>query len=243
MEITEDTLLGGRVRLRQPAEGYRAAIDPVFLAAAVPAQPGQMVLDVGIGVGAAALCLAARVPGCRIFGIEVQPALAALARENVQINGFAGQVDVLTGTLAAPPPRLAPGSFHHVMSNPPFQAEGSGSASPDPSKHTANAETDIPLDQWLRFCVNMLRPKGVLTLVHRTDRIDELLYALRGRVGEITLLPLWPKAGRPAKRILLRARKGINAPLELQPGMILHEADGNYTVEAKSVLWAGAPIG
>lgn len=243
MEITEDTLLGGRVRLRQPAEGYRAAIDPVFLAAAAPAQPGQTVLDVGIGVGAAALCLAARVPGCRIFGIEVQPHLATLARDNVQINGFVGQIDVLTGTLAAPPPRLAPGSFHHVISNPPFLTEGSGTASPDPAKQTANAEGEVSLDQWLRFCINMLRPKGVLTLVHRTDRIDDLLTALRGRVGEVTLMPLWPKAGRPAKRILLRARKGVNGPLELMPGMVLHEADGNYTAAAKSVLWAGAAIG
>lgn len=241
-DITEDTLLGGRVKLRQPAEGYRAAIDPVFLAAAVPAQAGQAVLDVGVGVGAAALCLALRVPGCRISGIELQPALAALARDNVALNGLAGRVDVLTGNLAAPPPRLAPGSFHHVMTNPPFLDPDRASAPPHPGKAAANLEGEVDLARWLRFCVTMLRPKGTLTVVHRADRLDELLANLRGRVGEITVCPLWPKAGRPAKRILLRARKGIAAPLELLPGLVLHEADGNYTPAARAVLWNGAAI-
>lgn len=243
MDITEDALLGGRVRLRQPAEGYRAAIDPVFLAAAVPVQDGQIVLDVGIGVGAATLCLLARVPNCRVFGIELQPQLAALARDNVQLNGQAGRADVLTGNLLAPPPRLAPGSFHHVMTNPPFLNGERSSAPPDASKATANVEGDADLNAWLRFCINMLRPKGTLTIVHRADRLDELLAALRGKVGEVSLLPLWPKAGRPARRIVLRARKGVAAPLELRPGLVLHEADGNYTVGAKAVLWNGDALG
>lgn len=242
MEITEDALLGGRVRLRQPADGYRAAIDPVLLAAAVPAEDGQTVLDVGIGVGAAALCLGVRVPGCRIFGIELQPALAALARDNVQINGLAGRVDVLTGNLLAPPPRLAPGSFHHVMTNPPFVEAEAASPSPDPSKHAANVETAATLEQWMRFCVNMLRPKGTLTVIHRSDRLDDLLAALRGKVGGIALCPFWPRQGHPAKRIVLRARKGIASPLELRPGLVLHEADGSYTAAAKAVLWQGAAI-
>ncbi len=242
MEITEDALLGGRVKLRQPAEGYRAAIDPVFLAAAVPASGGQMVLDVGIGVGAASLCLSARVPGCRVFGIELQPALAALARDNVALNGMAGRIDVLTGNLLTPPPRLAPGSFHHVMTNPPFLDAEQGSPPPDDTKATANVEGEADLGMWLRFCVNMLRPKGTLIVIHRADRLDELLAALRGKVGEISLCPLWPKAGRPARRVILRARKGVASPLALGPGLVLHAEDGNYTAAARAVLWNGAGL-
>lgn len=242
MQVTEDALLGGRVRLRQPAEGYRAAIDPVFLAAAVPVQDGQATLDVGVGVGAAALCLAARVPNCRVVGIEIQSGLAALARENVQLNGMQGRIDVLTGNLAAPPPRLAPGSYHHVMTNPPFLSADQASAPPHPGKATAHVESEADLVQWMRFCVNMLRPKGTLTVVHRADRLDDLLAALRGKVGEIALFPLWPKAGRPAKRVILRARKGLASPLELLPGLVLHEEDGNYTEAAKAVLWNGAGL-
>lgn len=243
MEVTEDTLLGGRIRLCQPAHGYRAAIDPVFLAAAVPAQDAQVVLDVGVGVGAAALCVAARVPTCRVVGIEVQPALAALARENVQFNGLQGRVEVLTGNLAAPPPRLAPGSYHHVMTNPPFLAADQASAPPNASKATANVEGEADLQQWIRFCVNMLRPKGTLTIIHRADRLDDLLAALRGKVGEISLFPLWPKDGRAAKRVILRARKGVASPLEILPGLVLHEDDGNYTAAARDVLWNCASLG
>lgn len=242
MQITEDALLGGRVRLRQPAEGYRAAIDPVFLAAAVPAHDGQTVLDAGVGVGAAALCVASRVPGCRVVGIEVQPALATLARENVALNGLQGRIDVLTGSLAAPPPRLAPGSYHHVMTNPPFLGADQAMPPPHAGKAVAHVEGEVDLAQWMRFCLNMLRPKGTLTVVHRADRLDELLSALRGKAGEVAIFPLWPKAGRAAKRIILRARKGVAAPLEILPGMVLHEEDGNYTAAAKAVLWDGAGL-
>lgn len=237
--VSDDTLLGGRVLLRQPVRGYRAAIDPVFLAAAVPAEAGQSVLDVGCGVGAAALCLAARVPGCRVSGIEVQAPLAALARDNAERNGLAGRVVVVTGNLLDPPPRLAPGSFHHVMTNPPFLAADRADLPPDAGKALANVEGGADLATWMRFCVNMLRPKGTLTVVHRADRLDELLAALRGKVGGVSVVPLWPKAGRPAKRIVLRARKGVSSPLELTAGLVLHQADGAYTPGAEAVLRDG----
>ncbi len=239
---TEDGLLDGRVRLRQPAGGYRAAIDPVFLAAAVPAREGERVLDVGAGTGAAALCLAARVPGCRVVGLEVQPDMAELARGNVQRNGCDGRVEMLTGDLLAPPPRLAPGSFHHVMTNPPHLAAANALPPPEAAKARAHVEHGVDLDAWMRFCVNMLRAKGTLTVIHRADRLDDLLAALRGRVGDVTILPLWPKADRPAKRLLVRARKGVATPLALVPGLVLHEEDGAYTRVAEAVLRRGAGL-
>lgn len=241
-EVSDDSLLDGRVRFRQPLDGYRAAIDPVFLAAAVPAKDGQSVLDVGSGAGAASLCLAARVPGVRLFGLEAQPSLVALARENISMNGMSGRVEAMIGNLQTPPPRLAPGSFHHVMTNPPYQAMDEGRASPNPGKAMANQEGEVDLAAWMRFAVNMLQPKGTLVVVYRADRLDDLLAALNRRVGEIVILPLWPKAGRPAKRVLLRARKGVSSPLTLLPGMVLHEDDGRYTASADAVLRHGAAL-
>ena len=240
--ITEDRLLDGRVLLRQPEEGYRAAIDPVMLAAAVTAADGETVLDLGSGVGAASLCLASRVPGCRIFGLERQPALVSLAKQNIDINGLTGRVETLIGTLQAPPPRLAPGSFHHVMTNPPFNAP-EGTPSPSAVKDAANRETEVDLTSWMRFAVNMLRPKGVLTVVFRADRLDALMAALHGKVGEMVVTPLWPKRGRAAKRVLLRGRKGIASALTLAPGLVLHEEDGRYTALAEDVLRRGQGFG
>lgn len=239
--VSEDRLLDGRVLLRQPEEGYRAAIDPVMLAAAVTAAEGETVLDLGSGVGAASLCLAARVPGCRIFGLEMQPALVALARQNIDLNGHTGRVETLIGTLQSPPPRLAPGSFHHVMTNPPYNAP-EGTPSPSAIKDTANRESEIDLVAWMRFAVNMLRPKGVLTLVFRADRLDALMAALHGKVGEIVVTPLWPKRGRPAKRVLVRGRKGLATPLTLAPGLVLHEEDGRYTALADDILRRGGGL-
>jgi len=236
--VSEDRLLDGRVLLRQPEEGYRAAIDPVMLAAAVTAEAGETVLDLGSGVGAASLCLASRVEGCRIFGLEMQPPLVALARQNIEINGFVGRVETMIGTLQSPPPRLAPGSFHHVMTNPPFNAP-EGTPSPSAIKDTANREAEVDLAAWMRFAVTMLRPKGVLTVVFRADRLDALMAALHGKAGEMVVTPLWPKRGRPAKRILLRARKGIATPLTLTAGLVLHEEDGHYTTLADDILRRG----
>jgi len=240
-DFTEDALMGGRILLRQPAEGYRAAIDPLFLAAAVPAQDDHTVLDVGSGVGTASLCLGWRVPGCKVIGLEPQAELVALARENISINGMSGRVQTVIGSIQAPPPRLAPGSFHHVMTNPPYHR--GGTLSPHAGKAQANTESEVDIAAWMRMCVTMLRPKGTLVVVHRADRLDELLAALHGRVGEVIIFPLWPKRGRAAKRVLLRARKSVNSPLTLHPGLVLHEEDGSYSADADAVLRLGSAIG
>jgi tRNA1(Val) A37 N6-methylase TrmN6 len=239
---SEDGLLGGRLRLRQPTTGYRVAIDPVFLAAAVPAGPQDTILDVGSGVGAASLCLAARVPACRITGVEVQRDLVRLAGDNVALNDFTGRISVMQGDLLNLPPRLAPGAFDHVMANPPFLAAGSATASADPGKTAATMESGANLAAWVRVALAMVRAKGSLTFIHRADRLEALLALLAGKAGEITLYPLWPGGGKPAKRIIVRARKQIASPTSLLQGMTLHEADGSFTAAAQAVLRDGAAV-
>ena len=242
IEISDDSLLGGRVVLRQPRNGYRAAIDPVFLAAAVPAGPGDLVLDVGAGVGAAALCLARREPGCNIRGIELQRDLVRLATENVIANGLTGRVDVMVGDLLHPPPRLAPGAFAHVMANPPYMQESAATPPPDSSKAMANVESEAALTDWVRFALAMVRPKGSITFIHRADRLAALLGAMAGRAGDIVVFPLWPGMGKPASRVIVRARKGVASPTRLLPGLVLHEQDGRYTTAADAVLREGAGL-
>jgi tRNA1(Val) A37 N6-methylase TrmN6 len=236
--LTADSLLGGRVRLLQPRRGYRVAIDPVLLAASVPAGTGEAVLDAGLGSGAASLCLLARAPGCRATGLELQPALAALAARNAGLNGVA--LEVVAGDLLASPSPLGPRQFDHVMTNPPFLGPGEGSASPLAQREGAHAGADPAA--WLEACLRRLRPGGRLALVHRADRLDRLLAALAGRVGGIAVLPLWPAAGETARRVVLAGRKGGRAPLRLLPGLVLHGPDGRFTAEAEAVLRDGAPL-
>lgn len=240
METTEDRLLDGRVRLRQPAAGYRAAIDPVFLAAAVPEKAGR-VLDLGCGVGTAALCLLARLPEVRVTGLELQAPLAALARDNAALNGWTERFQVIEGDLANP--RLLPeGGFDEVICNPPHH-EAAMAAAPDPTKARATHEAEASLDDWVAAALAQVRPKGAVTFIHRADRLDALLAALHTRAaGDIVVFPLWPKPGQAARRVLVRARKGVRTPLTLAAGLVLHGADGRFTDEVERVLRDGAGL-
>jgi len=237
--FTEDRLLGGRVRVRQPADGFRAAIDPVLLAAAVAAEPHQLVLDVGCGSGAAMLCLAARVPDCRVVGLEMQRDLVRLAGDNAILNAMEARVSVMIGDLLHPPPRLSPGSFDHVMANPPFIQRGGGTPAPLRAKADATIEGDADLAAWVRFSLAMVRSKGTVTFIHRADRIDALLAQIAGRGGEVVVFPLWAGQGRDASRVLVRARKQIAAPARIASGLVLHEADGRFTTAAEAILREG----
>lgn len=240
--VSDDALLGGRVKLLQPTEGYRAAIDPVLLAAAVPAAAADRVLDLGCGVGAASLCLAARVAGCRVTGIEVQRELVRLAGENAARNGVADRVTFMAGDIRNPPPRLEPGRFAHVMANPPYMEAEAASPSPLPAKVTATIEGGADLAAWVRFALAMARQRGSITFIHRADRLEHLLAQFAGRAGAIVVLPLWPGAGKPAKRVIVHARKDIATPTRLLPGLVLHEADGRYTAAADAVLRDGVAL-
>ncbi|WP_042704158.1 tRNA1(Val) (adenine(37)-N6)-methyltransferase [Azospirillum sp. B506] len=236
LEASVDFLLNGRVRLVQPEGGYRAAIDPVFLAAITAAGDGERVLDVGTGTGAAALCLAVRVPGVAVVGLEQRADACAFARRNAALTGVADRVTVLEGDLLDPPETLGAVGFDRVMMNPPYLKAGAASMPPDDWKAAANVEGTAQLSDWVRFADRMLKPRGTLTMVHRADRIDDILHALRGRFGSLILVPLWPKPGVEAKRLLLVARKGGRAPARLTAGLTVHRAEGGYSPEAERVL-------
>jgi tRNA1(Val) A37 N6-methylase TrmN6 len=236
MAFTDDRLLDGRVHIRQPADGYRVAVDPVLLAAAVPAKSGQHVLDAGCGTGAAMFCLAARVPGLRITGLELQPRLAEYARAGLALNGLGGTAEVVTGDIAG----VAPGAYDIVMTNPPFAEHGT--APPNASLAVAHMEGELDLAAWLRHCLKALKPKGRLVIVHRADRLSDILGILHARTGDIRIFPIHPKAGQPARRVIVDAGNDRRTPDTLMPGFILHNDGGGFTPAADAVLRGGSAL-
>ncbi len=243
-KLTIDDFLGGKLRLYQPKTGYRAGVDPVLLAAAVPAQAGQSVLDLGCGVGAASMCLGTRVPGLRHFGVEVQEDYADLARRNAAENDIA--MDVATADIGALPDYLRAMSFDHVIANPPYYQRG-GTPSPDAGRETAMGE-DTTLATWIEVAVRRLAPQGTLTIIQDAARLPEIFQCLDSRMGRLVALPFSARKGRPAHRVVLRANKGARTPFQLLAPVILHEGDEHqgdresYTAEIAAVLRNGASL-
>ena len=238
-----DDFLGGRLRIEQPATGYRAGADAVMLAAACPAGPGETVLELGCGAGVAALCLGARVPGLGLIGVERDPGYAALARANAARNQL--PLQVVEADLSRLPADLRATSLDHVIMNPPFFP--AGTPSPDAARATARHE-DTPLAAWLDVALKRLKPGGWLTVIHLAQRLDGLLAGLAGRAGDIAILPIAARPGRDAGRVILQARKGARAPLRLLPPFIMHDGPvhqgdaENLSEKAQAVLRHGVAI-
>lgn len=235
---TEDTLLNGRVRLRQPERGLRAGHDAVLLAASIPAKPGQAVLEAGCGTGAVFLCLLARIPGLRVTAIERDPGLAALARENAALNGWADQVTVLEADITDPALRPTLPPIAHAFANPPYWP--AGTRPPESLRANATHAEDTPLTTWTSLLAHRLARLGSLTLILPAARLADGIAALTtAHCGSHTLLPLWPRPGQAAKRILLAARHHGRSPARVLPGLALHDGDGT----AEAVLREGAGLG
>ncbi len=244
--LTDDAFLGGRLRVLQPRAGYRAGVDPVLLAAAVPAKPQETVLELGCGAGVAALCLGARVGGLRITGLELQPAYAALARRNARRNGQA--IEVVEADLRALPPGLRQRSFDHVLANPPYFDRRAGTPAADPGRDLALGG-DTPLADWIEAAARRLAPKGSFTMIQRIERLPEALAATAAQLGSVTVLPLAARPGRAAHLFILQARKGGRAPFRLAAPLLLHDGtrhlrDGaDYTPGVAAVLRDAAGLG
>lgn len=233
-----DTLLGGRVKVAQPADGYRVAVDAVLLAAAVDAPPGAAVLDLGCGVGSVALCLAWRRPDLRVTGLDREPVFAAGARANAATNGLSDRLQIVECDLRAP----LPGKFDAVAMNPPYLKAGTATVSAHPLKAAATAESEAKLADWIAAARAALKPGGILTLIHRADRLDDVLECLGRSFGGIVVLPVHPKRDRVAKRIILKAQLGSGEPMAILPGLVLHEESGAFTAAADSILRAGSAL-
>lgn len=235
MDTTFDALLNRRVQLEQPAQGFRVAIDTVLLAAAVPAKAGDNVLDLGAGAGGALLCLACRVPQIFIVGIEIQPALAELCLRNIELNSFDAKLEIVKGGAAQLPLHFAE-AFDHVMMNPPYHEEAQHDVSPNTIKRIANTEKDGDLEKWILSATRALKPQGVLTLIHRADRLDEILGLVSQKFGEIKVLSIQSKEDKPAGRFILQAKKGGQLSVTKCKNLVMHQAGGGYSEAAESIL-------
>ncbi|MGB5866162.1 MAG: methyltransferase domain-containing protein [Sulfitobacter sp.] len=240
-DLTHDAFLGGLLHLYQPKDGYRAGVDPVLLAASVPANAGQSVLELGCGVGAAVLCLGARVAGLDLTGVEREPSYAALAR----LNGGAS-LDVVTADIADLPLALRQRQFDHVLVNPPYWRRTASIAANNLTREAALGE-QTPLDVWVITAAKRLVPKGFLHVIHRAERVPDILAALPRDMGSIEILPVAAREGRAAERIILRARKSGRADFRLHYPLVLHcgaaHVDGDqYTRTARNVLRHAAAL-
>jgi tRNA1(Val) A37 N6-methylase TrmN6 len=245
--VTLDDFLGGRIKIAQPRQGHRAGSDAVWLQAAVAAQPGDKVLDAGTGVGVAGLCLLARCPQICVTAVDIDESALALAEANAKLNANSANFRAIALDLTAPSETLiAQGlvreGYEQVMANPPFHVEGTVRPAPNAGRAAAHIMEAGGLEFWVRFLATFTAPKGRITLIHMPQALPDLMPLLERRFGALTLLPLFPKEGEAAVRVIVQARKGSRAGMRLLQGLVLHEADGRYTAKAEAVLRHGDAI-
>jgi tRNA1(Val) A37 N6-methylase TrmN6 len=246
LETSEDAVLGGRLRLRQPLAGHRVGHDAILLAAATSGRAGEHAVDLGAGVGAAGLALAARVKGLKVTLVEIDAGLSALAADNARLNKLDDRVTVLAGdaedgeVLAAA--GLLPGSADRVLMNPPFHDATRQNLSPDPRRRLAHAAPPGLLPRWIASAARLLKPQGVLTLIWRADALAEVQSALAAEFGGIAVLPVHPRADAPAIRVLVRAVKSGRAAPQTCPILILNDQHGRPTTAAEAVLRGGETL-
>ena len=244
-DLSRDAFLGGRLMIWQPRQGYRAGVDPVLLAASVPARAGQSVLELGCGVGVASLCLAARVSGLHLAGVEIQPGYADLARRNAAETGHPLQVE--TGDLTRMPDSLRQRQFDHVIANPPYFQRDRSMPAQDPGRETALGE-GTALGLWVEVASRRVVDGGNVTFIQRTERLPELIGLMSARLGSVEVLPFAPRRGRAAQLVLIRGRKGGRAAFRLLDPILMHVGethDGDrddYTALVTSVLREGAAL-
>jgi len=246
-ETTEDDFLGGRLKLLQLKDGFRAGLDSVLLAAVANVEPGEHVMDVGCGAGVAGLCLLARVPGVQLTGVDQEAEAVRLCTDNAARNDFAAAAQFVEGDVFDLPELTGRDKFDHVISNPPFHDPERERLSPRAGKAAAHAlrqgaPYSAALGLWIGNCLATLKTKGRITLINRAEALPAILAALEGPAGAIEVIPLWPKSGEPARRIIVRARKGAKTEAKLAPGFVLHQADGNFTPEIDAALRDGEPL-
>jgi tRNA1(Val) A37 N6-methylase TrmN6 len=241
IDTTNDDFLGGKITLAQPKKGYRVTSDSVYLAATVKLAKGDRILDVGAGSGAILSCIAYRYADSEhiLHGIEIQSELLTLARKNALDNGFANMITYYQGDILNDIKECPPNSYHHVVSNPPYYEKGKVTTSPHKTKAVAHGNEMVDLKVWIERCLRMVRPRGYLTLVHRADRLDDILSVLNPKTGSITLYPFYSKEGKDASRVIIRAQKGAKGLLALKSGLIVHKSDGDYTDAAENILRHG----
>lgn len=245
-DVTEDYFLGDLVAVRQPLKGYRAGIDAVLLAACV--RPGEgPVLDIGSGAGTVGLCAAARCPDVGVVLVEREPELASLARGNVTLNGMDDRVAVVEADVGEPlcaeaQQILKADSFPHVLANPPFHDDAAGTRSMWPLKAVSHAMTADALEIWARFMARSAMPGGRATMIHKAEALPRILHAFENRFGGLSILPIYPRAGAPAIRVIVDGVKGSRAPLVIKPGLILHGEGNAFLPNVEAILRHGAAL-
>jgi tRNA1(Val) A37 N6-methylase TrmN6 len=239
---SQDTVMNGKVVLRQPIKGYRAGLDAALLAACCDAVSGQRVVEAGCGVGGALLAAAARCPGASFVGIERDPQAASLARDNIELNGLQKRVQIVEAALPASVAKLGLEPFDAAMSNPPFFDDPASLRTPDPSRLGAYMAEE-GLGAWIGFLLKSVREGGSITLIHRADRLGDILSLLAPKAGSVRIRPIAPFADAPAKRVLVRAIKTGKAPMVLLPPLILHHRSGGHTAETEAILRGETALG
>ncbi|NLU51986.1 MAG: tRNA1(Val) (adenine(37)-N6)-methyltransferase [Clostridiaceae bacterium] len=230
-ETLEDLQIKG-LYILQKKDKFRFGMDAVLLANFVSILKPKRVLDLGTGTGIIPILLAAKTNAKWITGIEIQPDIADMAKRSVEGNGLNDRIEIIEGDLKAAKDLLGAATYDVVVTNPPYSKVGTGFVNPTESKAISRHEIYCTLDDVLDCARSMLKPNGEFYMVHRPERLTDVITGMRWvKIEPKILRMVVAKEGQAPGLFLIKGLKNGNAGLKIMPNLVIYDQWGNYTEE------------
>ena len=238
MERIDDLQYKG-LKIIQNTEGFCFGVDSVLLTEfARDMKKNKTIVDLGTGAGIIGILLSKKVKASKIIGVEIQKDVANMAKRSVELNNLQNIMQILNEDVKNL--SLEKNSFDYVVTNPPYKKKGTGIINREDKQIISRHETTVNLEEWIKVASQLLKDNGAIYMVHRPERLNEIIENLRKyRLEPKRIRFVYPKINKNSNLVLIKAVKYANSFLKVEKPLIIYNEDGTYTDEILKIYEEG----